>query len=489
MSAFKTRALATVLFMTASFTVMPSAAALAVSDVSATLSNVGSQNVLFENDITFSLSVNGGVAETSSGCDVFLQKVQGDFSLRLSWPQAEFSIQATDLYATTAQVTSTGLECNFEIRDLQNWNDYPLQGATFDSLPVTLDVFYKGVAISSAEGRFLKSGIEGALVITSPKRAQIVPGWTKIALSGGISGRAVELVEVRICPESCQDSRARYAQIYPETESQYSQGLFGYAMVGEPASIYAFFAETGLTEVSVKMTFQGNATAVASVSINVGEPSSVPWSIASRLFATALAPYLEIQPRLDCGDDLTLGQVNSCTIEIPHTLGVLTTVPVEITSSSNDKPFVKIASLNVLSGDVQTFKVSVPKTFKSFVLQAKVADENSTISVPDFLTYGPPPKLYKKLKVALSTSKQILLGETHKFFISTNPKINGTCTIYRHYVLSYKVATVKLKGGKASGTLRWLWSGSDASTPMSLRADCIGGKYGGQGYALVVGIR
>ena len=94
----------------------------------------------------------------------------------------------------------------------------------------------------------------------------------------------------------------------------------------------------------------------------------------------------------------------------------------------------------------------------------------------------------KAITVRLATSQSVLFGETHRFNVSTTPKISGTCKIYRFNVTRQEVASVKLTNGRASGRHRWTWS-TPGDVSLTLTAVCSSSKYEGTGYALVNGYR
>ena len=94
----------------------------------------------------------------------------------------------------------------------------------------------------------------------------------------------------------------------------------------------------------------------------------------------------------------------------------------------------------------------------------------------------------KAITVRLTTSQSVIFGETHRFNVSTTPKISGTCKIYRFNLARYEVASVKLTNGRASGRHRWTWS-TPGDVSLTLTAVCSSSKYEGTGYALVNGYR
>lgn len=96
----------------------------------------------------------------------------------------------------------------------------------------------------------------------------------------------------------------------------------------------------------------------------------------------------------------------------------------------------------------------------------------------------------KDLVLTLSTANMVLLGETKSYKITSKPKVTGTCSLYRYLSgVNTKVASVKLKNGTASGKLRWLWTTSGQTVPMTLKAVCENSSYAGEKYTLVSGIR
>lgn len=96
----------------------------------------------------------------------------------------------------------------------------------------------------------------------------------------------------------------------------------------------------------------------------------------------------------------------------------------------------------------------------------------------------------KFLPLSLSTAKMVLLGETKSYKITSSPKVSGTCALYRSLNgASVKVGSATLKNGTATGKLRWLWTTSGDSVPMTLKASCGNSKYFGEKLTLVTGIR
>jgi hypothetical protein len=144
----------------------------------------------------------------------------------------------------------------------------------------------------------------------------------------------------------------------------------------------------------------------------------------------------------------------------------------------------------IQSGGRAVFKVSAKLItgYKSVDIFAEAVGDQA---VYRYVKPPTPPKALKPITVNVTTVDETLLGETHNFFITTRPAISGTCVVYRASLgMLYKVASVPLVRGKASGVHRWLWSDSGASmTPMSLTVDCFDKSFGGTGYAIVKGYR